>query len=110
MSIDFERAKLLMDIVVSAGQHGPLYQKLASAAGDELKTLVDQADAELKEKAQAEAERRATDEAKAAEENQRRLDLEEAPKGHLEQQMEDNNKRVTPVVRPAVSDQVRRPI
>lgn len=97
MSIDFERAKLLMDIVVSAGQHGPLYQKLASVAGDELKTLVDQADAELKEKTKAEAERRATDEAKTAEENQRQLDLDEAPKGHFEQQMENNAKKQSTV-------------
>lgn len=42
MSIDFERAKLLMDIVVSAGQHGPMYQKLASEAGKELKAMVDE--------------------------------------------------------------------
>lgn len=40
-SIDFERAKLLMDIVVSAGQHGPMYQKLASEAGKELKAMID---------------------------------------------------------------------
>lgn len=41
MSINFERAKLLMDIVVSAGQHGPMYQKLASEAGKELKAMID---------------------------------------------------------------------
>lgn len=41
MSINFERAKLLMDIVVSAGQHGPMYQKLASEAGKELKEMID---------------------------------------------------------------------
>lgn len=44
MSIDFERAKLLMDIVVSAGQHGPMYQKLASEAGKELKAMIDEAE------------------------------------------------------------------
>lgn len=38
--IDFERASLLLDIVVKAGQHGPIYQKLASAAGDELKAML----------------------------------------------------------------------
>lgn len=40
--IDYERAKLLMDTIVAAQQHGPLYQKLASEAGLELKRMLDE--------------------------------------------------------------------
>lgn len=42
--IDFEHAKLLMDTIVAAGQHGPMYQKLASMAGAELKQMIEAAD------------------------------------------------------------------
>lgn len=41
MSIDFERAKLLMDTIVAAGQHGPIYQKLAGLAAEELKAMME---------------------------------------------------------------------
>lgn len=42
--IDFNRALILMDVIVKAGQHGPLYQKLAAAAGDELKAMMNEPD------------------------------------------------------------------
>lgn len=38
--IDFDRALVLMKVIVEAGKHGPLYQKLASLAGEELKEIV----------------------------------------------------------------------
>lgn len=42
--IDFARAGLLMHIIVEAGKHGQLYQKLAGWAGDELKEMIEAAD------------------------------------------------------------------
>lgn len=42
--IDFARAKLLMETIVEAGKHGPLYQKLAGMAGAELKQMIEAAD------------------------------------------------------------------
>lgn len=67
---DFERAKLLIDII-SRGDHGPSQRKIASAAADELKAMV------------------------AAEESE----TGEASKGYLEQQIEDGKKKSTEQVR-----------
>lgn len=39
--VDFERASLLMNFIVQAGQHGPLYQVLAGKAQEELKKMVE---------------------------------------------------------------------
>jgi len=41
---DFERAKLLMEIIVEAGKHGPVYQRIASEAGAELRKMVEEMD------------------------------------------------------------------
>lgn len=40
--IDFARANLLMQTIVEAGKHGPIYQKLAGLAGQELKKMLDE--------------------------------------------------------------------
>lgn len=39
---DFVRANVLMDCIVKAGQHGPIFQKLASMATEELKAMLDE--------------------------------------------------------------------
>lgn len=36
MKLDFERIKLLMDIIVECGKHGPLYHEIAGEAQREL--------------------------------------------------------------------------
>lgn len=45
--VDFARAKLLMDTIVAAGQHGPMYQTMAAEAGRELKKMMEQIDPSL---------------------------------------------------------------
>lgn len=39
--IDFAKALVLLHVIVEAGKHGPLFQKLASLAGEELKEMLD---------------------------------------------------------------------
>lgn len=39
--IDFERATLLMNTIVAAGQHGQAYQKISVAAEKELKAMIE---------------------------------------------------------------------
>lgn len=107
MSINLERAYMLLMVIKEASLHGNTYKAVAAVAAAELKDLSDEADTELKERAKAEAERRATDEAKAQEEAQRQLELETAPKGYLEQQIEEGNRRV-PQPRTIPSETVRK--
>jgi hypothetical protein len=40
-NFDFYRAKMLMDIIVQAGQHGPIYHKILGLAQLELQAMVD---------------------------------------------------------------------
>ena len=42
MKINFERAKLLMDIIVAVGQHGPVFGKIAAEADAELKKMMEE--------------------------------------------------------------------
>lgn len=45
--MDIARAKLLMETIVEAGKHGPLYTKIASYAGEELKKLIEEHEAKV---------------------------------------------------------------
>lgn len=40
--IDYERALTLLHVIVEAGKHGPMFQKLLSAAQAELRDLLDE--------------------------------------------------------------------
>lgn len=54
--IDFERAELLMRIVVEAGKHGPMYQHISSKAGQELKEMIEADKVQERESVQDSAE------------------------------------------------------
>lgn len=110
MSINLERAYMLLLTIKEVGLHGGAYKSLGTIAEAELKTLNEEATEEVKAAAQAEAERRATDEAKQAEAEQHRLELEEAPKGYLEQQIEDGNRKAPQPRTIPAEPVIRRPI
>lgn len=40
--IDFGRCLILLNVIVEAGKHGPMFQKLRSAAQDQLKYELDE--------------------------------------------------------------------
>lgn len=46
---DFDRAKSLMDFIVSAGNHGPMYHKLLGLAQQELREMVEEVEQKEKE-------------------------------------------------------------
>lgn len=87
--MNLERAYMLLLTIKEVGLHGGAYKSLGTIAEAELKTLNEEATEEVKATAKAEAKRRATVEAKEFDAEQHRLELEEAPKGYLEQQIED---------------------
>lgn len=79
MSIDLERAYILMKVVREAGLHGTIYNKIAAAAQLELKKMVATPD-ELEEIEKQEAETAAREEAALEARKEAKLRKAEADK------------------------------
>ena len=77
MSIDLNRANILLDVVHKVAAAGPGYNNLLSFAGTELKAMDDEAGKEIA-KAKAEADKKAAEEIAKA-------DAEEAAKAKAEE-------------------------
>lgn len=84
MAYDFDKAKHLMEVVREAALHGTAYKAIKEAAEAELKTMM-------------------------ATEDAAKPDLfKPAPKGHLEQQIEDNNKKAVQPKAPQAETSMRK--